>query len=87
MVDYFIPMKATLTSKGQITLPAAIRRKLNLHAGDVLEFDETAPYLKAHKPFDEKKMRSVIVRGKGRWGGRKGSAAWIEDLRGPVELP
>jgi AbrB family looped-hinge helix DNA binding protein len=40
-------MKATITSKGQITIPARLRPRLNLKAGQVLEFDESAPYLKA----------------------------------------
>ena len=31
-------MLATITSKGQITLPAAIRNMLRLHAGDKLDF-------------------------------------------------
>lgn len=31
-------MIATITSKGQITLPAGIRNKLRLHAGDKLDF-------------------------------------------------
>ena len=31
-------MLATITSKGQITLPAAIRNILRLHAGDKLDF-------------------------------------------------
>jgi AbrB family looped-hinge helix DNA binding protein len=31
-------MKATLTSKGQITIPRAIRKKLDLAPGTVLEF-------------------------------------------------
>ena len=33
-------MKATLTSKGQITIPVKIRKKLGLEPGQVLEFDE-----------------------------------------------
>ena len=31
-------MIATITSKGQVTLPAGIRNKLRLHAGDKLDF-------------------------------------------------
>ena len=77
-------MKATLTSKGQITLPIAIRRKLGLKAGDVLEFDETVPYVKASKPFSREAMRQVIGRGKNR-SPRRTSAQWIEYLRGPVD--
>lgn len=79
-------MKATLTSKGQITLPVAIRRRLGLQPGDVLEFDETVPYIKAHKPFSREQMRAVIGRGKGRTPKRP-SSEWVEELRGPVDLP
>lgn len=31
-------MQATITSKGQITLPKYLRDKFNLHAGDRVEF-------------------------------------------------
>ena len=31
-------MQATITSKGQLTIPKAIRERLNLHAGDRVEF-------------------------------------------------
>ncbi len=31
-------MKATLTSKGQITLPIELRERLGLHKGDQVEF-------------------------------------------------
>ena len=29
---------ATLTSKGQITIPGSLRKKLHLHAGDKIDF-------------------------------------------------
>jgi AbrB family looped-hinge helix DNA binding protein len=31
-------MQSTITSKGQVTVPKAVRDKLNLQAGDKLEF-------------------------------------------------
>jgi len=53
-------MKSTLTSKGQITLPVELRRRLNLKTGDVLEFDEKAPYIKAVKPYDKNHFRASL---------------------------
>ncbi len=79
-------MQAVLTSKGQITLPIKIRRKLGLEAGDVLEFDETVPYIKARKPFDKDAMFRAVGRGKKR-SPKLTSKKWLEDLRGPVDLP
>ncbi|MDY7094256.1 MAG: AbrB/MazE/SpoVT family DNA-binding domain-containing protein [Acidobacteriota bacterium] len=73
-------MKATLTSKGQITIPVAIRRRLGLEAGQILEFDEAAPYLKAVPVFDESAMRSLVGCTEGRLG--KTSAEWLEETRG-----
>jgi len=79
-------MQSTLTSKGQITIPVALRRKLHLKAGDVLDFDENAPYLKAVKQVDEKRMLSVLGRGKRKLQDKTVNE-WLDELRGPVELP
>jgi AbrB family looped-hinge helix DNA binding protein len=79
-------MQSTLTSKGQITIPIALRRKLRLKTGDVLNFDEHAPFLKASKEIDLKRMRSTLGRGKKALRG-KTTKQLMEYLRGPVELP
>ena len=77
-------MKSTLTSKGQLTIPKSIRDRMGLKAGDVLEFDEQVTYLKAQRVFDEKRMRSVV--GRGRKDNALSSKEHLDDMRGPVEL-
>ena len=79
-------MKATVTSKGQITIPLPIRRKLKLHKGTVLEFDERADHLKATKSADASRMRSVIGIARQELEGRS-VAQWMETRRGPADLP
>lgn len=78
-------MKATLTSKGQITIPAKIRRKLGLRPGQVLDFDEDAPFLKAVPAFDEEAMRLVLGCAERKLG--ETAAAWLDETRGTVKLP
>ena len=65
-------MKASITSKGQLTIPKSIRDRMGLKAGYVLE-------------FDEKRMRSVA--GRGRKDNALLSKELLDDMRGPVELP
>lgn len=79
-------MKATLTSKGQITIPVRIRERLHLKPGDVLEFEENAPFIQARKTIPPEAWANL-------------NELWqdphpdltvdetLEDLRGPVELP
>lgn len=74
-------MKATITSKGQITIPAAIREKLNLRAGHVLEFDEKAGYLKARPVIDEDNARAVLGCAKDALPGYT-SERWLSKTRG-----
>jgi AbrB family looped-hinge helix DNA binding protein len=76
-------MKATLTSKGQITIPIAIRRRLGLQAGQILEFDEKAPYILAVPVFDEEAMRAVVGCARGRM--EKTSDEWLDETLGRVD--
>jgi len=75
-------MKATITSKGQVTIPIAIRERLGLKTGQVIEFDETSPFLKAVPVFDEAEMQAVIGCAKGRLG--RSSQEWLDETRGSV---
>jgi AbrB family looped-hinge helix DNA binding protein len=77
-------MKATMTSKGQITIPLKIRQRLNLRPGTVLEFDAEARVLTARKTVDAGKMRSVLGVRKGALGGMT-SMEWLDETRGKVE--
>ena len=79
-------MKAVMTSKGQITVPAEIRERLGLSAGQVLEFDEHAAYLKATKVFDPGQMDSALGRFKAQLKG-KSPAVMLDETRGGVALP
>jgi len=45
--------EATLTSKGQITIPRSVREKLGLSSGDRVEFVEVAPGEFSLKPTTE----------------------------------
>ena len=82
---YNSTMKATLTSKGQITIPSKIRQNLGLRSGSVLDFDEDSPFLKAVVVFDEEAMRSVLGCAEGKLG--RTTKEWLNETRGPVELP
>ncbi len=51
----------------------------------MLDFDEDAPYLKAVPVFDEQAMRSVLGCARGKLG--MTTEEWLNETRGPVELP
>lgn len=87
-------MKATLSSKGQITIPLSLRKRLNLKTGDQLEFDENSPVLVAKlvvnregwkSAFDDWRKSAAASMAGHPWA-EKTSSEIIDDLRGgPVE--
>jgi AbrB family looped-hinge helix DNA binding protein len=83
---YLCLVNTVITSKGQITIPAGIRRRLHLRPGDRLSFDPDAPFVKAVKAFDVGKMKSTIgcCREK---ASQYSAQTWLDETRGPVESP
>lgn len=79
-------MTATLTSKGQITIPIHVRNRLHLKPGDVLEFDESAPFLKATKAIAPAAWEEFGREATDPWPGME-LLEVMESLRGAVELP
>jgi antitoxin PrlF len=75
--------QARVTSKGQITVPREIRRKLGVGAGDRLLFEEDGDGVRVTAVREKnafEKYRGIGTPGIGR--GRKGVQRWLRELRG-----
>lgn len=76
---------STVTSKGQITIPKAVRDRMRLKAGDKLEFrieesgmTSVRRARPAENPFE--KFRGIA---RGAFKNRKEINAWIAEMRDP----
>jgi antitoxin PrlF len=75
--------QAKVTSKGQITVPREIRRRLGVRAGDKLEFEEDGEGVRVTAVRNEsvfEKYRGIGTPGIGK--GRKAIQKWLRELRG-----
>ena len=75
--------QAKLTSKGQITVPRDIRRRLGVRAGDKLEFEDNSNGVQVRAVRNDnvfEKYRGIGTPGIG--SGRKAVRKWLRELRG-----
>ena len=56
----YLIMTSTISSKGQITLPASLRKRLGWKPGTKLEFDEQDDAILARPAFNADEMKSVL---------------------------
>jgi antitoxin PrlF len=78
-----IKKQAKVTSKGQITVPREIRRRLGVRAGDKLEFEDNGKEVRVKavrkaSPF----AKYMGIGNPGIEKGKKGIQKWMRELRG-----
>jgi AbrB family looped-hinge helix DNA binding protein len=78
-------MKAKITAKGQITLPASLRRQHGWRAGTVLEFDDSKSAVTVRESKRKRDPKRLI--GCLKSEDTQGVLETLEDLRGAVALP
>lgn len=79
--------RAKVTSKGQITVPAEIRRSMGLKTGDHLRFEQQDGGIRLVRDPDEnpfEKWRGIGIEGMA--PGREGVMAWMREIRGYDEF-
>lgn len=78
--------EAKITSKGQVTVPLEVRRRLGVRTGDKLVFEEDAAGFRVRSVRTRSnfsKYRGIGNPGIG--AGREGILRWLRELRGELE--
>ena len=75
--------QAKLTSKGQLTMPREIRRRLGVKPGDKVEFEDTGGVVQVKAVREGSVFEKYRGIGTPKIGkGRKGIQKWLRELRG-----
>jgi antitoxin PrlF len=73
---------ATVTSKGQITVPLSVRKRLGLKVGDRLEFVNKGGEIMLRPARGEVNPFTAYAGALGKFpGGLRGINAWVRELR------
>jgi len=76
----YVTMTATLTSRGQLTIPVAVRKRLGLRTGARVSFELTSEAKSSVQYSDTPKKKLPITTIKGFFS-KPAKAATIEDMR------
>jgi len=82
MNSYSCRMRGSVSEKGQVTIPKAIRERLGLRPGTVLDFKAENGRLVGTKAVDEDVFRKW--RGRGRLPTKLTVDEYLRQTRGPV---
>lgn len=76
-------MQAKITSKGQITIPKEVRRRLGVRAGDRLQFEEDGNSMRVTAVREQSPFSKYVGIGNPGIGkGREAIQKWMRELRG-----